>query len=402
MINFHLGDCVQWAREYDGPLFHAMLTDPPYHLTSIVKRFGSKKAAAAKPGRDGAFGRVSRGFMGQSWDGGDLAFDPETWAAFLRVLYPGAFCVAFAGSRGFHRMMVAIEDAGFIIHPALFGWAYGSGLPKATKVKGDDRFTGHRYGLQALKPALEPIVIFQKPYEGRALTNIQETGAGTLNIDGTRISGESYVINRYNGLRPFGGGDGPYETVTISGRWASNFLLLDPGAAQALGDPSRFFFQVAEQIDSADPVVYCKKAGRTEKEAGLDGMPERELGHNRFDKCANCGGYMFQNQDRPSACKCENPQRENNKMINPHPTVKPLVLTKYLATLLLPPSQFLPRRLFVPFSGVGSECIGAMQAGWNEIEGVEKTPEYIPIADARAEYWQKKTEKEAARQLSIL
>lgn len=388
MIRFNHGDVIAWSKDYDGPLFHALLCDAPYHLTSIVKRFGKAGSAPAQPGRDGAFSRVSRGFMGEEWDGGDLAFKKETWEPFLKVLYPGAFGIAFAGSRGWHRMAVAIEDAGFIIHPTIFGWAYGSGLPKATKVKKDDRFKGHRYGLQALKPAVEPFIVFQKPYAGRALDNITETGAGTLNIDGTRIPlehGDNYVINRYNGLRPFGGGEGAYKTVNaIEGRWASNLILLDLGAAAALdrqsghseshpsdydfsksvddnptrvmtniksgvhygdaGGASRYFFVVREQIEEADPIFYCKKASRREKDAGLSGR-------------------------------------------NPHPTVKPIELTKYLAALLLPPADYSPRRLFVPFSGVGSEAIGAKLAGWDEVHGVEITKKYIPIAEARAEFW---------------
>jgi site-specific DNA-methyltransferase (adenine-specific) len=99
---------------------------------------------------------------------------------------------------------------------------------------------------------------------------------------------------------------------------------------------------------------------------------------------------MFQNQDRPSACTCEKPERQPNARKNPHPTVKPIALAKYLATLLLPPAEYAPRRLFVPFAGVASECIGAMQAGWEEIDGVEITEEYVPIAQARIEYWKKK------------
>src|SRR3990172_7316084 len=125
--------------------------------------------------------------MGQSWDGGDVAFQPETWAAFMKVLYPGAFGMAFAASRNWHRLAVAIEDAGFIIHPTIFCWVQGQGFPKATRVKGQDAFEGHRYGLQALKPAVEPIIVFQKPYEGKPIDNITQTGAGTLNIDAARI-----------------------------------------------------------------------------------------------------------------------------------------------------------------------------------------------------------------------
>lgn len=118
------GDIIAWVEQYDGPLFHALLCDPPYHLTSITKRFG-KSGAPAQFGRDGAFARASRGFMGKDWDGGDIAFRPETWATLGRVLHPGAFGMAFASTRGFHRMAVAIEDAGFIIHPMIMAWAFG-------------------------------------------------------------------------------------------------------------------------------------------------------------------------------------------------------------------------------------------------------------------------------------
>jgi site-specific DNA-methyltransferase (adenine-specific) len=92
-------DVLAWAAHYDGPLFHALLCDPPYHFTSIAKRFGKPGASPAKHGSDGAFARASAGFMGQTWDGGDIAFRPETWAAFMPLLHPGAFGMASAGRR---------------------------------------------------------------------------------------------------------------------------------------------------------------------------------------------------------------------------------------------------------------------------------------------------------------
>lgn len=209
MIDIIQSDAVEWAHDYEGSLFHALLCDPPYHLTSITKRFGKEGSAPAQFGTDGAFSRASKGFMGKVWDGGDVAFRPETWYAFMRILHPGAFGMAFASARGWHRLACAIEDAGFIIHP-MIGWVYGSGFPKATRIDtqiqpreeqqptgkkhvrnvkpyddengwnsndtvGDHEYreptdplakawSGHRYGLQALKPALEPIIVFQKPY----------------------------------------------------------------------------------------------------------------------------------------------------------------------------------------------------------------------------------------------
>ena len=106
----------------------SVVTDPPYHLASIVARFGKPDSAPAKVGATGAFARASTGFMGQEWDGGDIAFNPDTWRAVLRVMKPGAHLVAFSGSRTYHRMACAIEDAGFEIRDQIM-WLYGSGFP---------------------------------------------------------------------------------------------------------------------------------------------------------------------------------------------------------------------------------------------------------------------------------
>ncbi len=72
---------------------------------------------------------------------------------------------------------------------------------------------------------------------------------------------------------------------------------------------------------------------------------------------------------------------------NHHPTVKPIALAEYLARLILPPKRDTPRRLLVPFSGSGSEIIGALRAGWDEVVGIELSPEYAEIAEARIAHW---------------
>ena len=106
-------------------------TVPPHQHR---ERFGGENAAPAKSkGATGVYGRASKGFMGKTWDGGDVAFRPETWAAVLRVLKPGAYLVAFSSTRGYHRMACAIEDAGFEIRDQL-AWVYGSGFPKSLDV----------------------------------------------------------------------------------------------------------------------------------------------------------------------------------------------------------------------------------------------------------------------------
>ena len=421
-------DAVKWANEYRGEKFHALLADTPYHLQSIVKRFGGKSSAPVQFGTDGVFSRSSKGFMGQQWDGGDVAFQPETWKAFGNVLYDGAFGMAFSASRNWHRMAVAIEDAGFIIHPTMFFlWCQGQGFPKATRVKGHEEFDGHRYGAQALKPAVEPIIIFQKPYNGKPVENIIATGAGALNIDGGRIpTDDEYVINRFDdGMKPFGNGAGhkfssihvpqsnpknrqgvvgsdlgisgadidkfqqaqrdSVENMVSMGRWPTN-LVLDEGSADAMdeqeGGASRYFYTVQSQIDEADPFLYCKKVSPKERDAGLDELPNKRYGVSGGSQGAIARGEGYGNKDSVGYDRVRNVK-------NCHPTLKPIQLAKHLATLLLPPASYAPRRLFVPFSGVASEMIGGLLAGWDEVVGVEFDTEngYIEIAEKRLQYY---------------
>lgn len=111
----------------------SIVCDPPYHLTSIQERFGKENSKEAQYGRDGSFQRLSKGFMGQTWDGGDTAFQPDTWAHCYRVLKDGGYLLAFGGSRTFHRIACAIEDAGFEIRDCIM-WIYGSGFPKSMNI----------------------------------------------------------------------------------------------------------------------------------------------------------------------------------------------------------------------------------------------------------------------------
>lgn len=135
---FH-ADCRDAMKALPDNCLDSVVTDPPYHLTSIVKRFGKPGSAPAQFGTDGAFARASRGFMSKEWDGGDIAFQVATWAEVLRVLKPGGHLAAFGGSRGYHRMACAIEDAGFEIRDSLM-FLYGTGFPKSHDVsKGIDR-----------------------------------------------------------------------------------------------------------------------------------------------------------------------------------------------------------------------------------------------------------------------
>ena len=224
------GDCLEVMEKIDKCSVDSVVTDPPYHLTSIVKRFGKEDSAPAQFGTDGAFARASKGFMGKEWDGGDIAFQPDTWRKCYELLKPGGHLIAFSGSRTYHRMAVAIEDAGFEIRDQCI-WLYGSGFPKSHNIgKEVDKKMGNQRevvetnnriatslgnGLNmdggiankdykytqgnsewegwgtALKPAHEPMVLARKPLSEKSVAdNVMKHGTGAINIDACRIDGE--------------------------------------------------------------------------------------------------------------------------------------------------------------------------------------------------------------------
>src|SRR6185437_8491496 len=124
------GDCLDAVRTLPDNSIDSCVTDPPYALVSIVKRFGKEGSAPAK---GDVYARSASGCMGKEWDTGETAFAVEFWAEVLRVLKPGGHVAAFGGTRSYHRLACAIEDAGFEIRDCIF-WAYGSGFPKSHNV----------------------------------------------------------------------------------------------------------------------------------------------------------------------------------------------------------------------------------------------------------------------------
>src|SRR3954468_12266211 len=142
-VTLHAGDCLEVLKAMPENSIDAVVTDPPYHLTSITKRFsknGYSKSNLEQPADKnldgimaGSFRRLAKGFMGKVWDGGDIAFQPELWAEVLRVLKPGGHMVCFGGTRTYHRLACAIAEAGFEIRDQL-AWVFGSGFPKSHNV----------------------------------------------------------------------------------------------------------------------------------------------------------------------------------------------------------------------------------------------------------------------------
>lgn len=133
-------ELIEWLGSYGGPRYHAVLSDPPYALISIAKRFGKAGSAPAQEGSDGRYSRLSTGFMGQKWDGFESLEHYQKWVSewselmIQRLLYPGAVCLFFGGTRTFHHLGVGLENGGFeIVDSILIPWIHGQGFPKAIR-----------------------------------------------------------------------------------------------------------------------------------------------------------------------------------------------------------------------------------------------------------------------------
>lgn len=404
------GDVSDALAELDPASFDACLTDPPYGLSD------PRPANSATP-RQSSRERIRGGFMGMKWDAQVPAAD--VWSAVHRVLKPGAHLLAFGGTRTFHRLACAIDDAGFEIRDCLM-WLYGSGFPKSLDIskaidkaagveRGDglrgghigyvDSENGKEFGVAiphcigkgshtrgtpvlneaaiwsgygtALKPAWEPIILAMKACDGTFARNALEHGVAGINVDAGRIGCSKRVPGGIS--RTDGSVYGKYGTETGDesghnpnvGRWPAN-LILDDVSAAMLDEQS------GELISGANP-----------ERRGSDKFRDT---YSAFAGQTECIAHRGQNSGGASRffyiAKADSTER-HAVVKNVHPTVKPIDLAAYLAKLLLPPKRNTPRRLLVPFCGSGSEIIGALRAGWDEVVGVEIEPKYIDIARIR-------------------
>lgn len=338
------GDCLERMAELDADSVDSCVTDPPYHLASIVKRFGSPDAAPAKAGKTGAYERASRGFMGKEWDGGDIAFRPETWAAVLRVLKPGGHLLAFGASKGFHRMAVAIEDAGFEIRDTIM-WLYGTGFPKSHNLDGDWEGWG-----TALKPAFEPIIMARKPLVGTVAANVATHGVGAINIDGCRVEGESTRRNNTAEMGYHGGNlAAAYETGSDAGRWPANII-----------------HDGSDEVEAAFP----EAPGQQGKASS---NPDSPRTRSVYGDLARADEPMEPRGDSGSAsrffysAKATKAERAGSK----HPTVKPIALMRYLCRLVTPPGGM----VLDPFAGTGTTGQAAIEEGFRALL-IEREDEY--------------------------
>lgn len=386
----HHGDCLEVMRTLAESSIDAVVTDPPYHLTT-GKRGGSGPASICLDTPAGR-ARIGTGFMGKAWDGGDIAHRPEVWAEALRLCKPGAHLLAFGGTRTYHRLVCAVEDAGWEIRDQI-GWAFGSGFPKSLNLDGQWDGWG-----TALKPGWEPIVLARKPLVGTVAANVEKHGTGALNIDGCRVPTDeslqgSTVRNDMRGGR-FAAGHKPnpgdieaYEQNT-RGRWPAN--LIHDGSPEVLacfpqtasgkmrpthttaGAGRAIYGQDAEagyvtmetygDAGSAARFFYVPKADREDRNVGLEGRSEQPLNWSSGDK--NPGSFQSANTKRSAQ--------------NHHPTVKPTDLMRYLCRLITPPGG----TVLDPFTGSGSTGRGALLEGFGFV-GIEREDEYVEIARLR-------------------
>lgn len=305
------GDCLEilpLLRE-EGLQVQAVVTDPPYGLS----------------------------FMGKYWDEKDnVAFQSDTWKICLDLLAPGGHLVAFGGTRTYHRLCVAIEDAGFEIRDQL-AWVYGTGMPKGLNVaKSIEKAGGTPEQAQqwdgwntGLKPAWEPIVLARKPLVGSVAACVLQHGTGAININPNRIPIDAAIDDpRLGGKGTWGTEkmaknvyEGGYEGIRVGssplGRFPPNVIQDgSPEVIALFGEAHRFF--------------YCPKASRKER-------------------------------------------RESS-----HPTVKPLDLMRWLVRLVTPPGGV----ILDPFAGTGTTGEAAQLEGFECIM-IERDPEYFKDAENR-------------------
>jgi site-specific DNA-methyltransferase (adenine-specific) len=360
-------DCIAAMKEMPDNSVDSIVTDPPYEL----------------------------GFMSKSWDASGIAFNIEVWQEALRVLKPGGHLIAFSGSRTYHRMAVAIEDAGFEIRDQI-QWIYGSGFPKSHNLKGDWQGWG-----TALKPAHEPMVLARKPIVGIVANNVLTYGVGALNIDGSRVEGKlEGDPNRF--AKTDGGSfntslalenhDAP--VVRQEGRWPANVIHDGSDEVLALFPESKGmqtqrsgknvkvytgnsllhskteFPEIRlghNDSGSAARFFYCAKASKKDRNEGLDGFEEKQPvdGADKWTETDRRRGEGVTRQ--PSA--------------NHHPTVKPTDLMRYLCRLITPSAGI----VLDPFMGSGSTGKAAILEGFDFI-GIDQSAEYVEIAKARIEW----------------
>ena len=418
----YLGKMEDELSNIDDNSIGSIVTDPPYEL----------------------------GFMGKSWDSSGVAFQKSTWEHCYRVLKPGGYLLAFGGSRTYHRIACAIEDAGFEIRDTVM-WLYGSGFPKSmniglaidkkngveSQVVGKGKLGkeethssslnmvkggfGGEYEIKevqnewqgwgtALKPSFEPIIVARKPFKGSLVDNVIEYGVGGINIDECRVEAET---NRRMCGTTEKSGETSFilgtrkETYTSQGRFPANTILTydETDFDEVCGG-----FPDTGSGNGGEPYNYSGKEYHNRGTSMFNG--DKPQSCSNYNDSGSASRYFYcakaSKKDRDEGLEefedkqkyyCDG--RGNSLEIfgktdggrkplkNIHPTVKPTELMQYLIRLVTPKGE----TVLDPFMGSGSTGKAVMfennerNANYKFI-GVEMTEEYLPICKKRIEFAQ--------------
>jgi DNA modification methylase len=390
-------DCLEGMKLLDDNSIDNIVTDPPYEL----------------------------GFMGKKWDNTGIAYNIELWKECLRILKPGGHLLAFGGTRTYHRMACAIEDAGFEIRDQM-QWIYGSGFPKSMDISkaidkkagaerevvgikaGHEEFANRKtkghidfkdgtegfdrpwmhddekrkmYHMQtapatpeakqwegwgtALKPANEPIVVARKPISEKTIAdNVLKWGTGGINIDDCRI---------------------PTEDSLDGGAYAKNGTPRDDGWGMQRGGAGEYVqptgrFPANVILDEEAGKLLDEQSGILKSAKVKSAKPAykgesitkflrgRSTPNNQYDDCGGASRFFY----------CAKASKKERGEGNNHPTVKPVSLIKYLVTLVTPPDGV----CLDPFIGSGTTAIACIDTGRNFI-GFELDTHYCEIANER-------------------
>ena len=406
----HIGSNLDVLPTLEDNSIDSIVTDPPYEIS----------------------------FMSKSWDGSGIAYSVELWKECLRILKPGGHLLSFGGTRTWHRVAVAIEDAGFEVRDSI-AWMYGSGFPKSLDVsKAIDKAAGaerevvgvsqarvgvfshsgsgipqdiDHYGENrnitapstpeakqwegwgtALKPAFEPIVVARKPLIGTVAENVLTHGTGALNIDGSRIGTEE----RTDTITENGFGSnfmddnwqpsGKSYQKTVQGRWPAN-VILDEYSAEILDEQSGVSVSKSGGKSGTHPSPM--DWGKENSETPRGGFDDKG-GASRFfyvakaskrDRNEGLEGLPLRKSDQRSDVAAGLWAEMEAPKQNFHPTVKPTDLMRYLVKLVTPPNG----TVLDPFTGSGSTGKAAILEGFRFV-GIELTEDYIPIIEGRLKH----------------
>lgn len=413
----HIGSNLDVLPTLEDNSIDSIVTDPPYEL----------------------------GFMGKKWDSSGIAYSVELWKECLRVLKPGGHLLSFGGTRTWHRVAVAIEDAGFEIRDSI-AWMYGSGFPKSLDIsKAIDKQAGaerevigtakktpiNENGLTmsggvgkaefditapstpeaqqwegwgtALKPAFEPIVVARKPLIGTVAANVLTHGTGGLNIDGSRIGtskpeAQNTSFNSWRDMEGRQDRQQPEQTYNPNqGRWPAN-VILDPYTAELLDEQSGISGSGKTRIAQRPRNKGWVNSSPGDGVDAIDNYGDSG-GASRFFYVAKASkrdrneGLDTLPINRPDTRSSTGMGTFEEKGVQPqqnfHPTVKPTALMRYLVKLVTP----LGGTVLDPFTGSGSTGKAAILDGFRFV-GIELTEEYISIIEGRLKWAQASKEEE--------